>query len=49
MIISLGKRVEELKSEISDMDGMFSFKVGMGYGVEDVIEVEIPISVVGMV
>lgn len=26
------------------MDDVFSFKVGMGYGVEDVIEVEIPMS-----
>jgi len=35
--------VEELKSGISGMDGVFSFRVGMGFGVEAVIVVEIPI------
>ena len=35
--------MEESKSEISDMDEVFRFKVGMGYDVEDAIEVEIPI------
>ena len=43
MTISLDKKVEESKSGISDMDEVFRFKVGMGYDVEDVIEVEIPI------
>ncbi len=44
MIISLDKRVEESKSGINDMDDVFCFKVGIGYGVEAVIEVEIPMS-----
>ena len=43
MTISLDKRVEESKSGISGMDGVFSFRVGMGFGVEAVIDVEIPI------